>query len=80
MKNWNNNFDEKRVVNGKIITIGQQDFDNDTIMIKESNGNILDCPIDFDDNGDCYFIYDLNIVYISEWARGAINDKINSNL
>lgn len=35
MKNWNNNFNEKRVVNGKNITIGQQNFDNGTIMIKE---------------------------------------------
>ena len=64
MKNWNNDFDEKRVVNGKIITIGQQDFDNGTIMIKESNGNILDCPMGFDDNCECYFIYDSKVVYI----------------
>ena len=63
MKNWNNNFNEKRVVNGKNITIGQQNFDNGTIMIKEDDGNIVDCPMNFDDNGDCYFIYDLNRRY-----------------
>lgn len=67
MKNWNNDFNEKRAVNGKNITIGQQNFENGTIMIKEDNGNIVDCPMDFDDNGDCYFIYDLNIVYLSEY-------------
>lgn len=55
MKNWNNDFNEKRTVNSKNITIGQQNFDNSTIMIKEDNGNIVDCPMDFDDNGGLLF-------------------------
>lgn len=64
MKNWNNDFNEKRAVNG---ILDNKNFENGTIMIKEDNGNIVDCPMNFDDNGDCYFIYDLNIVYLSEY-------------
>lgn len=38
--NWNNAFAMKKNINGKIVTVGQQDFDNMTIMIKEENGNV----------------------------------------
>ena len=62
--NWNNAFAMKKNINGKIVTVGQQDFDNMTIMIKEENGNVISCPMDFDNDGDCYFIYDSTQVYI----------------
>ena len=50
--NWNNAFAMKKNINGKIVTVGQQDFDNMTIMIKEENGNVISCPMDFDNDGD----------------------------
>lgn len=66
MITWNDNFTMKRNINGKIITVGQQDFDNMTILIKEENGNVISCLMGFDNAGDCYFIYDSTQVYIRE--------------
>jgi len=64
MITWNDNFTMKKNINGKSITIGQQNFDNMTILIKEKNENVISCPMGFDNNGDCYFIYDSTKVYI----------------
>ena len=66
MREWNDNFDSKRIINGKNIIVGQQDFDNNTIMVKEESGNIIECPMDIDDDCDLYFRYDNMGVYISE--------------
>ncbi|MFR3158451.1 MAG: hypothetical protein ACLTOK_09255 [Anaerobutyricum soehngenii] len=60
----NDNFTMKKKINGKSITIGQQNFDNMTILIKEKNENVISCPMGFDNNDDCYFIYDSTKVYI----------------
>lgn len=62
--NWNDNFTMKKNINGKYITIGQQNFDDMTILIKEENGKIIKCPMAFDSNGDCYFIYDSKECYL----------------
>lgn len=64
MKEWNDIFDTKTNVNGKIITVGQQDFNDSTILIKEEDGNIISCPIGMDEQGDIYFIYDNEEVYL----------------
>lgn len=61
---WNNNFNMKKNVNGKNITVGMQNFDDMTISIKEENGEIIKCPMSFDYNGDCYFIYDSKEYYL----------------
>jgi len=67
MKVWNNNFDMKRKVNGKTITIGEQDFMNGTIMIKEEDGNIIKLPMKSDKDGNFYFTYNNMGVYVSEY-------------
>ena len=41
MITWNDNFTMKKNINGKSITIGQQNFDNMTILIKEKNENVI---------------------------------------
>lgn len=64
MKEWNNNFDAKTKVNGKTITVGQQNFNDDTILIKEEDENIISCPMGTDGQGDIYFIYDNIEVYL----------------
>lgn len=64
MKEWNDIFDIKINVNGKIITVGQQDFSDSTILIKEEDGNIISCPMGMDEQGDIYFIYDNEEVYL----------------
>lgn len=64
MKEWNDNFNKKENVNGKTITVGQQDFEESTILIKEENGNIISCPMGIDEEGDIYFIYDNVKVYL----------------
>lgn len=64
MKEWNDIFDTKTNVNGKIITVGQQDFSDSTILIKEEDGNITSCLMDMDEQGDIYFIYDNEEVYL----------------
>lgn len=64
MKEWNNNFDIKTEVNGKVITVGQQSFEDSTILIKEEDGNIISCPMGIDEYGDIYFIYDNEEVYL----------------
>lgn len=61
---WNNNFDMKKNVNGKNITVGMQNFDDMTILIKEENGRVIKCPMAFDNNGDCYFMYDSKECYL----------------
>ena len=38
---WNNNFDTKTTVKGKTITVGQQNFEDSTILVKEENGLII---------------------------------------
>lgn len=64
MITWNDNFTMKKNINGKTITVGQQNFDDMTILIKEKNENVISCPMRFDSKGDCYFIYDSTKVYI----------------
>lgn len=64
MKEWNDNFDTKTKVNGKVITVGQQHFEDSTILIKEEDGNIISCPVGIDKDRDIYFIYDNEEVYL----------------
>lgn len=64
---WNNDFDMERNINGKNIIVGQQDFENGTIMVKDENRKILCCPMFSDNEGNIYFIYDGVGVYISEY-------------
>lgn len=64
MKKWNDIFDTKTNVNGKIITVGQQDFSDSTILIKEEDENIIPCPMGMDEQGDIYFIYDNEEIYL----------------
>ena len=56
----------KRKVNGKYITIGQQNFDDNTISIKDDCGNIFHRPMLSDEDGNIFFIYDNTIVYLSD--------------
>ena len=67
MRNWNDNLSMKRDVNGKIINIGQQNFTDKTVSVKEGNGNIIKCPMLMDEKGNIYFIYNQMGVYISEY-------------
>lgn len=62
--NWNDNFNMKKNVNGKNITVGIQNFDDMTILIKEENEKIIKCPMAFDSNGDCYFVYNSRECYL----------------
>ena len=65
MKTWNNNFDNSKTkVNDKTITVGEQDFDDNTILIKEEDGNLISCPMFIDDQGDIYFLYDNTEIYL----------------
>lgn len=44
---WNNNFNMKKNVNGKNITVGMQNFDDMTILVKEETGKMetrFHCP------------------------------------
>lgn len=63
MKEWNGNFDTRTKVNGKVIIIGQQDFNDSTILLKE-DGNIISCLMGIDEQGDIYFIYDNEEIYL----------------
>ena len=63
---WNNNFDTKTEVNGKTIIVGEQNFENNTILVKEENGNIISCPMFIDELGDIYFRYD-NVEIWLKW-------------
>ena len=61
---WNNNFNMKKNVNGKNITVGMQNFDDMNILIKEENGKVIKYPMNFDRNGDCYFVYNSKECYL----------------
>lgn len=63
---WNNNFDTKTEVNGKTIIVGEQNFENNTILVKEENENIISCPMFIDELGDIYFRYD-NVKIWLKW-------------
>ena len=63
---WNNNFDTKTEVNGKTIIVGEHNFENNTILVKEENGNIISCPMFIDELGDIYFRYD-NVEIWLKW-------------
>lgn len=67
MKEWNHIFDTKREVNGKIITIGVQDFTDWTVMVKDENEKVITCPMLSDEEGNYYFIYNNMGVYISDY-------------
>lgn len=67
MQEWNNCFNNKRIVGDKAITIGQQNFIDGTIMIKEQNDNIINCPMYQDKAGNIFFIYNDTGVYISDY-------------
>lgn len=41
----------------RTIRIGEQDFENGTVVVKEC-GIVKNCPMFQDDNGDIYFIYE----------------------
>lgn len=65
MKEWNDIFGRKTKVNGKVITVGQQDFDDSSILVKEENGNIISCPMGIDgQGGDIHFLYDNILIYL----------------
>lgn len=64
MKEWNNIFNKKTIVNEKTITVGQQDFGNNTILVKKDDGNIISCPMFIDGQGDIYFVYDNTEIYL----------------
>ena len=64
MKEWNDIFGRKTKVNGKVITVGQQDFDDSSILVKEENGNIISCPMGIDGQGDIHFLYDNILIYL----------------
>lgn len=65
MQTWNNNFDNaKTKINGKIITVGEQNFDDNTILVKEENGNLISCPMSINNQGDIYFLYDNTEIYL----------------
>lgn len=61
---WNDNFDTKTKVNGKTITVGEQNFDDNTILVKEEDGNIISCPMYIDKQGDIYFRYDNTEIWL----------------
>lgn len=63
---WNNNFNTKTEVNGKTIIVGEQNFENNTILIKEEDGNIISCPMFIDGLGDIYFRYDNTEIWL-QW-------------
>lgn len=67
MREWNENFSQKRKVEGETITVGQQNFENSTIEIMTENGSIIDCPMGMNNKGDIYFIYKNTGVYVSEY-------------
>ena len=56
----------KRKVNGKYITIGQQNFNDNTISIKDDRGNTLHRSMLSDEDGNIFFVYDKTIVYLSD--------------
>ena len=62
---WNDNLSTKRKVNGKTISIGQQNFDNNTIAIKNEYGKILNLPMYSDEDG-IYFVYCKTKIYLSD--------------
>lgn len=61
---WNDNFETETSINGKIITVGQQNFVGNTILIKEENGNVITCPMYMDERDDLFFVYDNTEVYL----------------
>lgn len=61
---WNNNFSTKTKVNGREIVVGAQNFEDNTILVKEDNGNIVSCPMGIDDLGDIFFVYDNASVWL----------------
>lgn len=65
---WNDNFDMERHVNGEKIIVGQQDFENGTILVKDSKEDIKNWPMGIDDKGDIFFIYKGIKMYVSEYV------------
>lgn len=61
---WNDDFEMTTSVNGKKIIVGQQNFADNTILIKEENGNVIDCPMYMDERDDLFFVYDNTEVYL----------------
>ena len=49
MREWNDNFDRQTTINGKRITVGEQSFEDSTILIKEEDGTVLECPMGMDE-------------------------------
>lgn len=62
---WNENLSTKRKVNDKTILIGQQNFNDNTISIKDEYGKILNLPMYSDEDG-IYFIYHKTMIYLSD--------------
>ena len=67
MLEWNDNFTNKRWIGDTSIIVGEQNFDDNSIMIKEENGNVISCPMYIDNTGDIFFIYNDNGVSISDY-------------
>ena len=67
MLEWNDNFINKRIIGDTSITVGEQNFEDGSIMIKEENGDVISCPMGIDNNGDIFFIYNDIGVYISDY-------------
>ncbi|MCM1121172.1 MAG: hypothetical protein NC416_01175 [Eubacterium sp.] len=59
-----NGITVKTKTNEKIITVYEQNFDNNTIRIIENNGNTIFCPMFSDDQGDIYFLYGYEEIYL----------------
>lgn len=66
-KLWNPIFEMERTVKGKRIIVGQQNFKDSTILIKDNKENVLCCQMYQDESGEIYFIYNNTGVYISEY-------------
>lgn len=70
MKKWNDIFnDNKRVINGQTIIIGEQNFGTNSILIKEEDGTVLSRPMFIDHDGNIYFEYNGISVYVSEFLE-----------
>jgi hypothetical protein len=76
MRKWNDNFNMERYVNGKKIIVGQQSFENGTILIKRDDNNIIECPMYSDKDGNFYFTYDNMSIYVSEYMGEIYPKKV----
>lgn len=57
---------EIRIIEGKSITVHQQDFTTSTVKVEDSKGEHI-CPMGQDTDGNIYFLYGDWAVYFSNW-------------